>query len=349
MFTTQYSGITAKAKAMYGKRLRLEDYEAMKNLPSVTAIAAYLKQHPGYEDVMENISADTIHRGALEAQLHMELSREYVRLLRFATNRQKTFLGYQAAEQAMEEILYYLRLIISGRQKDYLPRMMPEVAAYCHVNFMHMPPNLTFAQFVDHCQGSIYYTGLASFVDKQPLNYTDVELNLRGTFYRYMQRLIHTCLDKHDARILSDFIGGQIDLLNFSRIIRCKKFFHQPDDHIYTNLFPYNRRISAAMIQKMVTAPDWEAAYALIEQTPYAGFFHSYQEEYVEEYVYRYIFNEAQRILFTQPSGICVPFAYLQVKQVEIRNLIHLIECVRYGIPPENIDRHLITQKGGDQ
>lgn len=333
---------------MYGKRLRLEDYQAMKNLPSVTAIAAYLKQHPGYQEVMENISADTIHRGALEAQLHMELSREYLRLVRFATARQKSFLIYQAAEQAMEEILYYLRLIISGHQKDYLPRMLPELAAYCHVDFSHMPPNLTFDQFVQQCRGSIYYNGLSSFVGKQPLNYTDVELNLRGTFYRYMQRLIHNCLDKHDARIISDFIGGQIDLLNFSRIIRCKKFFHQPDDHIYANIFPYNRHLSAATIQKMVTAPDWEAAYALIEQTPYADFFHTYQEEYVEEYVYRYIFDEARRILFTQASGICVPFAYLQVKQVEIRNLIHLIECVRYGVPPENIDRHIITRKGGD-
>ena len=37
-----------------------------------------------------------------------------------------------------------------------------------------------------------------------------------------------------------------------------------------------------------------------------------------------------------QPS-IAVPIAYLTLKDIEIRNLIHTAEGVRYGLPQERI------------
>lgn len=81
----------AKAHAMYGKRLKSENYHELVRLKSVGDIAAYLKNTPGYADTLANIYPESIHRGQLELLLRKSVFNKYVRLARYDTTSKNSF------------------------------------------------------------------------------------------------------------------------------------------------------------------------------------------------------------------------------------------------------------------
>ena len=68
---------------------------------------------------------------------------------------------------------------------------------------------------------------------------------------------------------------------------------------------------------------------------PYGALFRSIQPTGLEAYLYtmQYRFNRRQ-LRAAQPT-IYTPIAYLGLKEIELRNIISIIECIRYGASPE--------------
>ena len=68
---------------------------------------------------------------------------------------------------------------------------------------------------------------------------------------------------------------------------------------------------------------------------PYGALFRSIQPTGLEAYLYtmQYRFNLRQ-LRAAQPT-VYTPVAYLGLKEIELRNIISIIECIRYGVPPE--------------
>ncbi|MGI6031591.1 MAG: V0D/AC39 family V-type ATPase subunit [Eubacteriales bacterium] len=345
----RYSGIAAKTRAMYGRRLRPQDFQALLQAKNVDEVAAYLKNHPGYHDTMVAFAQSSIHRSALESLLREELSQEYARLLGFLSGNQQDFMNFWVHKLEIDEILYYLRLIISQRQQDYQPHMLPTIARHSDIPLAELQKPHDFPQLVELLRPTRYYPLLQPFTRQPTLDYTHIELTLRSDYFRQLLRSCEKDLPPEDSKILTQLVGGQIDLSNFAHLIRSKRFFHQPDEHIYTNLLPLTHRIDSAMIRRMVTAPTWEEAYDLIYETPYAKFFRQYHFDYVEQYFYRYTQVCARRILCTRQTGICIPFAFLMFKQLEVRTLTQIIEGIRYGVPGQEIARNILGYKGGEE
>ena len=60
------NAITAKARAIYGKRLTKEDYNNLLHKRGVSGVVAYLKTTEKYRATFANVNETTIHRGQVE-------------------------------------------------------------------------------------------------------------------------------------------------------------------------------------------------------------------------------------------------------------------------------------------
>ena len=69
----RYGGIAAKVRAMYGKRLKPEDYEKISELETIPDIAVYLRGCPGWAPALEQLSMNDLHRFNLEVRLRARL------------------------------------------------------------------------------------------------------------------------------------------------------------------------------------------------------------------------------------------------------------------------------------
>ena len=87
-----YSGIVTKVRAMQAKLLTDEDFQNIAAFHTVTEVAAYLKEHPGYRNVLADMDENRLHRGEIEKLLVQSLYSDYTRLYRFSGMDQKKFL-----------------------------------------------------------------------------------------------------------------------------------------------------------------------------------------------------------------------------------------------------------------
>ena len=71
--------MSAKAKAMFGERLKANDYQSLLQKKSVSEIAAYLKNNTYYKATLDGINETQIHRGhASIEQIHSLITEKYV-------------------------------------------------------------------------------------------------------------------------------------------------------------------------------------------------------------------------------------------------------------------------------
>ncbi len=105
--------IIAKAKAIYGKSLKAEDYERLLKLKTVPEIAAYLKNHPHFSDILRAVQTDSIHRGQLELLIKKNAFRQTLRLIKFVQIRDSDFFRINFVRREIDILLEILRSMIS--------------------------------------------------------------------------------------------------------------------------------------------------------------------------------------------------------------------------------------------
>ena len=59
------NGVTAKCRAVFGKRLTKSDYTQLAAKENVPQVCDYLKTTPRYEKVLSSVNSGAIHRGQL--------------------------------------------------------------------------------------------------------------------------------------------------------------------------------------------------------------------------------------------------------------------------------------------
>ena len=77
------NAILAKARAMYGNRLTRKNYADLLQCRTVADVAAYLKMHTNYKDVLASLNENDIHRGQLEIVLRKKIFRDFEKLARY--------------------------------------------------------------------------------------------------------------------------------------------------------------------------------------------------------------------------------------------------------------------------
>ena len=77
-----YSGIVTKVRAMQAKLLTDEDFRNIAAFHTVTEVAAYLKEHPGYRNVLADMDENHLHRGEIEKLLVQSLYSDYTPFFR---------------------------------------------------------------------------------------------------------------------------------------------------------------------------------------------------------------------------------------------------------------------------
>ena len=93
----------------------------------------------------------------------------------------------------------------------------------------------------------------------------------------------------------------------------------------------------------MIDAPDSSAAMQALMQTAYGKYFgKSGNKDYIEGNAQQIEYDYNKKLLaFTLDAPVAV-VAYLQLKELEIKNVVSIIEGVRYGLSPAEISKVIV-------
>lgn len=332
----KYSGINAKIGAMRGKLLDYDGYAALAASKTVEDLCYRLKELPAYTACMEDIDAEHMHRGFIEQRLGQALYEDYTRLYSFIEDFPiRRFLDAFFLKHEILVIKLLLCMIYDQRESEYnLNEMKLMLGKRLHLDIPRLLQCKTVADFIDSLEGSPFYKALYNVYSESTTLY-QLEVQLDLYYYLNLWKLLSRLLDEKNRKIMKNIIGTEIDLINIAWVSRLKTYYRLTDSLIYASLIPVNYRLSSSAVNRMVEAKTHEEFTAEILGSFYGKYFTEGQtvdQVYLNAMDHIYRFEQVM-----QPKSIAGLVGYVYSKETEIRNIVSLLEGVRYGLPAKDI------------
>lgn len=328
-----YSGIVTKIRAMQSKLLSSEDYKTIASMRNVSEVISFLKDHPSYGEFINELDESLYHRGNVEKVLYQSVYKDFTKLYRFSSLKQRKFLKLYLKNYEVALINSCLRNVFNHSGKNFeMGYKKAFFDRYSKINIELLSSSQTLEELIETLKDTEYYAPLQKLSESNQATLFDYNLALDLYYFTSVWKLKKRLLKKKEYEIFTQDCGAQIDLLNLQWIYRSKKYYQLPPADIYMLTIPIHHKIHFAEFKALVEAPSVEEFNALRAQTAYAKKYDFEQNKSLET-----MYKECLHKLYLtgrrkDPYSIASITTYLFLKEEEIDKLTTALECVRYGL-----------------
>lgn len=342
---TSYNATVAKIKAIYGKRLREEDYNNMLSLQSVSEIAEYLRTNTYFADVLSPVDTNTIHRGLLENILNRSVFQNYIKILKFEHLGNTEFYNFKIVLYEIEEILRCISFI-NAKSTEQIEKAPVYLRSYSTINFVELSKVRTFEDLLIFLKGTPYYTVLSKYMaeNNNVVNYTQIEVVLRTYYINRLFSSIDKEFNPNEKKSIYNLVNTDIDLINIINSYRLKTYYSEDYKSIKEKMLPFYGKFRANQQIELYSADDETDFMSKYAKTYYgrqmveAGLDLTNLEQAVLSLRYKY----AKRALIQSSDAPVSIYAFMLLLETEIRNIIKIIEGVRYNVSSKEIETLLV-------
>ncbi len=346
----RYGALSAKLQSMSGKLLREQQVKELQSKQTVTEAVGYLKQETSYRDVLADIREEEVHRDFLEWLLHISAFQDFVKLQHFMNISDRRFLQTWLVRHEIDMLKLIIRRVGVGEAfHEIIYRVPREFQEISRIDFGKVEQAKTIDEIIDALKGIPYQRVLRAAFEQETesgqTSYFDMETQLDIYYYTNLWKQIKRCLQGKDQKKMEEYVGYEADILNLLWIYRSKKYYHMPNDIIYTVLIPVHGKLKEKEIKRLVEAETPEEIVAIAKENKYTDIFSQH-----ENGLYERTLLQLQLKLMKKRNGgnsyqLTAAFEYLTAKQLEIDNIGSMIECIRYQIPKGDIWRYVVERK----
>ncbi|MFO7161497.1 MAG: V-type ATPase subunit [[Clostridium] cellulosi] len=336
--------LTAKVHAMYGRKLTRQNYRELVRKQSVNEVAAYLKQQTSYGPLLREVNENLIHRGQLENILKRDLFNQYMKVFHYVSSGEMEFYKFLIMRMEIDEILFCIRLLNANREEEYLLSLPSFFADHASFDLYGLAKVKNFDDLLKLLKPTQYYDILKKYDPSagEKIDIIRIEIEFNKLYYSRIFEIIDRTFSGKVAEQVKNSFGMMIDLSNITSIIRLKKYFDAKRDYIEKLLLPFYFKVKPKELRAIMEANDANAAWLAACQTYYGTAFKKYDFEYIEKYSHQIMYHYHKQLLtFTDSAPVAV-VSFLQLEDIEIKNIIHIIEGIRYGLAPSEIEKLLV-------
>lgn len=341
----KYGGLSGKVRAMYANRLTSEDFKKLAAIGTVPEIAMFLKTHPGWSGALDELSIAEIHRGSLEARLRNHLLDEYQRIFKFMARDDRPIMTYPISRAEIDQIMLFLRFLKAGRPQDYVFSAPVFYKDHSRIDFDALRECTSYSGFLDIMRGSPYFASLVALTPPggETPEYPVIETVLRVQYYHNFLSSVDKHYHGEIQSILRSSIGMQVDVLNLTRVVRLRRYFQVSGKDVWNYLIPVHFKLKPAYIEALFAAQDEQSAQSLLLSGPYGKLFSAHSFNYIEEYYYQQLYDFNHAYIHSGVPSVYTAIAYLTLRDIELKDLINVIELVRYGTPVDRAPTMIVS------
>lgn len=335
--------LSAKAKAMYGRRITHSDYQALIQKKTVADVASYLKHETYYSDILSGINEANIHRGQLEMLLRYDWFNRFSALLRYG-NEKSHFYHYIIGHNEIEQIMACLHMIEHGDQLELVSKMPVHLAHYMSFDLFALAKVSDYDQLLEVVAHTPYYQTL---LDARPrymdeFDYVGVESKLTKIYYDDLIKTIHSLFSGEKRDKIEQMFTVQIELNNIIKIYRLKKYYNTSPDKIREVVTPHYGFFSKEMVDRLIEADNADDVLEQLRNSRYKNYVSDQSFMYIEYQAkaINYAMNRQSMNFSTDPDFVLM--SYMVLSETEVDNLVNIIEGIRYHIAPDRIASLLI-------
>ena len=317
------NALCAKAKAMYGGRLNKNVYLDLTRKQTIGEVVSYLKSQTSYADALKDVNIRHVHRGQIEDCLNQEYYHRCAKLMKYSPKSDEDFYLFEIIGVEINLIMDKLVSLQAKEQYSFNLSIPTYLAKKTSFNIDGLVNIESFKDLLQYLSKTRYYKVLKEIDFSVPFDVKEVHMCLQSLYY---ENIFYT----------------SIELKNISKIYRYKQYFHESEDSIRSSLFLQYSRLPKDMMNRLISASGPKEVLSLLSTSKYNFYMDDKEFAYIEYYADSIQYNIAKRYMRFSNSAPLVYMTYCILQRIEIDNLKHIIEGIRYNQPVSKIENTLI-------
>lgn len=332
------NALITKIKTIHANDLKTDDYKELLKKRNISDVTAYLKKHPAYRDVLESIPEYAVNRSRLESLIRRQKFNHLMRVIKFLTMKEKSFYLLSLLHQEHEVLLAMIRSYISHEVYDVIADLPLYFDQYSKINFEAISKTSNMKELVEVLKDTKYQRMLKPFekLGNDDLKYYEFESLFESDYYKYAFDQIKLHFKGNLKNELENVFKSRIEMENMIKVYRLKKFYKVSDEEIKMMLVPSNR-ISEQKLEMIIKIKDPNEIFKKIIELGQQQYIGDKDQIYLEYFGDHLRYHIANKLMYyaSHPSKVFI--GYMILSELEVTNLIHLIEGIRYQVPESEI------------
>lgn len=333
--------ISAKVRAMYGKRITTRDYGNLMACSTVTDVAVYLKNNTHYRGELAGVNELALNRNQLENLIRKKLFHDLEALCRYEISTGNSLAEYTIARTEIEQLIHSLMYLACGNPYGYIYSLPMFFNKRTKINLLGLTSIKNYDDFLEVLKDSPYAVLLAKHKPEkgQNLDLSAIEKTLYDYLYEKFFNAIKKNASKKVRDELAEILKAYIDYSNFVRIFRLKRNHNRVKSAVLNN-----GTLKSKYIDQMCDAENDEQVFSIMESTSRGKKFKNIKFNYIDELPDRVIYNKCRNAIRFSVHPSVIMLSYIFLLQIEIQNLTTIIEGVRYNVHKSEIENLLILK-----
>jgi V/A-type H+-transporting ATPase subunit C len=197
-------------------------------------------------------------------------------------------------------------------------------------------------EFASALSGTRYYEPLKPYAASANPDFQKIDNALNLLNYRSKKKAFGESLSGAGRKEAAALYDTQADIENIMYIYRMKKLYGFSASEILPNLLPCSFRISKKTLLELAECADTDGIADRIAGTKYGFLFPKNRESGWETIHADYFYRIHRKNMRRSGDGAGIALSYLYLKEIDIKNIVMIIEGVRYSMPVDEIKSYLI-------
>ncbi len=337
----RFAALSTKLDSISGKFLQEEDYEALIHKDKVTEVARYLKENTHYANLLVDVDPDEIHRGDLNLLLGRKIIEITESVAHFTSHDYKELMKALLIRYEVEDLKLILRAISRKENIRSLEPLFIHSKKFSKLDYEQLLNVHNIEDMGNLLRGTIYEDAFRSTTQEDlEVREFHAEMNLDFVYFNNLIKKSQR-LSNEDREILVELIGINIDLINLQWLYRAHKYYGLSSEEILNYTLPGGMRYKFSQLKELVYQGEpLEAVIASAKHT-YPKII-AMKDIYVERKTYQYLYELFKRVNRSNRMNVAKLVAVLHFLEYEIRDIVTIIEGIRYDVPVEEMKDFLI-------
>lgn len=343
---TRYAAINTKARALEGQLLKNVDYIHLLSLKSVIEVGGYLKQKTHYREILSGVNENELHRGALEVLLKKSHMNGLEKLAHYFYDENKEFYQSLFIRYEIEDLKTIARSIITGKNDHLSKDSLMYINRNRELNLDTFISSKSIFDFIKNLRNTLFYKYLSPLIENnKEVSLFSFEMTLDLAYFDLFYKNLKL-LSKQDRLLMEYEQGINVDLLNIQWIYRGLKFYNLSPEELFNYTIAYGYEFNRNHIKKFCYSKNLDEFKNSILETKYSFLFdqENTMDIFMERRILRYQYFKLKKMKKMEGMDISQPVVYGLLLEIEIRDIISIIESIRYGLPVEEARKFLIRK-----
>lgn len=327
----KYPSINAKLKGMYAKRLKNDDLQDLAKQNNLKSAVAILKN----KSSSLNVLSEDADREQIEEVLNGEIIYDIEKIVKYLDKNDTQIFNLLISKYEIRCIKRAIKLLYSKNEYDENIKIWTNTI-FTDLKGLESIKNID--EFLKIINNTKYKKILKKYFENKDTEYSIFEIE-NELDKMYLKSIYNSAGNNKN---LKKMIGAKIDFTNILWIYRMKKYYNFSEDKIEKSIIDINYALKKNQILSLVKAKNIEELNEILKKTVYSNIATDdiYELECnMKKYLHGlYIKNFKSNLL----SINCI-YSYLNLVELENKDIISIIEAVRYGIDKEKLLKKLIN------